>query len=61
MDKGINELTPRCQKKRRRARETGRQIFLTRLVVHGPQVHFEGADQYTSYQLVVKDLGETEQ
>lgn len=34
----------------------GRQGFLTRLVVHGPQVHFEGADQYTSYQLVVKDL-----
>ena len=60
MDKGENELTSGCQKKRR-VRETGRQYFLTRLVVHGPQVHFEGADQYTSYQLVVKDLGEMEQ
>lgn len=37
-------------------RDTGRRCFLTRLIVHGPQVYFEGANQYTPYQLVVKDL-----
>ena len=37
-------------------RRIGRRCFPTGLVVHGPQIHLEGANQRASYQLVVADL-----
>lgn len=56
VDGQMNELTSRCGKLEMSKGEMGKQRFLTRLVVHSPQVYFEGTDQYASYQLVVKDL-----
>lgn len=56
MDEQINELTSRWDKLEKSKRAARRQDFLTRLVVHSAQVHFEGANQDASYQLVMKDL-----
>lgn len=33
-------------------------LLLTRLIVHSSQVYFEGANQNTSYELMMKDLRE---
>lgn len=55
-DGHTNELTSRCGKLDMSEGEIGRRCLLTRLVVHSPQVDFEGADQYAAYQLVVKNL-----
>lgn len=56
MDERINELTSRWGNLEKSKRASRRQGFLTRLVVHSAQVHFEGANQDASYQLVMKDL-----